>query len=67
MARRPVHRRVVSNSPRREYVFSQQATIHDVVAHYQEKLRNELVTLQADGILNRTVDQIVGDFVARYT
>jgi hypothetical protein len=66
MPRRPVQRRVVSNAPRREYVFSQQATIHDVVAHYQEKLRKELVTLQADGLLNRSVDQIVDDFVARY-
>jgi len=67
MPRRPVQRHVVSNTPRREYVFSQQATIHDVVVHYQEKLRKELVTLHADGILNRTVDQIVDDFVARYT
>jgi hypothetical protein len=67
MASRPVQRRVVQNTPRREYVFSQQALIHDVVAHYQEKVRKELAMLQAEGLLNRTVDQIVDDFVARYT
>ena len=65
MARRPVQRRV-SSAPRREYVFSQQATIHDIVVHYQDKLRKELAAMQPDVLLHRTVDEIVTDFVGRY-
>jgi hypothetical protein len=57
----------VASGPRREYVFSQQASIHDVKAHLEQTLRKELAALKPDTILNRTVDEIVDDFVARYT
>jgi hypothetical protein len=65
--RKPVQRRRIANAPRREYAFSQQATIHDVVTHCQETLRKELAALSPDILLNRTVDEIVNDFVSRYT
>ena len=63
--RRPQSR--VVTTPRREYVFSHQATIHDLKAHLQEQLRKELAALQPDSLLNRNVDEIVDDFIARYT
>jgi hypothetical protein len=66
MPRRRPQSRVVTK-PRREYVFSQQATIHDLKAHLQEQLRKELAALQPDSLLNRNVDEILGDFIARYT
>jgi hypothetical protein len=66
MPRRRPQSRVVT-TPRREYVFSHQATIHDLKAHLQEQLRKELAALQPDSLLNRNVDEIVDDFIARYT
>jgi hypothetical protein len=66
MARRPVQR-PVSSARRHEYVFSHQATIHDVVVHYQENLRKELAAMRPDILLHRTADEIVADFVTRFT
>jgi hypothetical protein len=54
-------------SPRREYVFSQNTTIHDVKAHLEERLSKELAALQPDNLLNRSVDEIVSEIVERYT
>lgn len=53
-------------SPRREYVFSENATIHDVKAHLEERLRKELATLAPDHLLSHTVDEIVSEIVKRY-
>src|SRR5260370_24870200 len=54
-------------TPRREYVFSQQATVHDVKAHLEERLRKELASLQADSLLSRSVEDVVNEIVTRYT
>ena len=54
-------------TPRREYVFSRLATIHDVKAHLEERLRKELASLQPDSLLSRSVDDVVNEIVARYT
>lgn len=66
MPRRRIPTRLVQ-SARREYVFSHGATIHDVRAQIEERLRLELAALEPNVLLNRSVDEIVREIVERYT
>jgi TIR domain len=62
--RRPLIR--TRSAPHREYVFSQQATIHDVRFHLEDQMKKELAALGTDKLLKQSVDETVNEFVERY-
>lgn len=52
---------------RRHYLFSEQATVHDLTFAFQEKLKKELTALPAESLLNRSAQDVSAEIIGRYT
>jgi hypothetical protein len=64
MRRPPVYR---AASPRRHYLFSEQATVYELTLAIQEKLKKELAALPTEALLNRSAQEVSAEIVGQYT
>jgi hypothetical protein len=52
---------------RPHYLFAENATIHEVILHLQERLKKELAELSPEALLQKSADEISAEVIRQYT